>query len=204
MVVFPTAYFGSIAYFQQLLQHRSVEIEVWDTFPKQTFRNRCTILSPQGAQRLTVPVEKPNGSKSITNEIRISDTENWRTIHWRAIRSNYASAPYFEHYASDIEALIYLQENRLVVYNSIITETVASLFDCEITLSSTSDFHFPENSGNDFRNVNFDNPPPDMYAAFTYTQVLFDKQQFYPNSSILDLLFCEGPMGRKKIVFEKK
>ena len=53
-VVFPTAYFGSIAYFQQIMQHGSVSVEVWDTFPKQTFRNRCVILGAQGPLRLTL------------------------------------------------------------------------------------------------------------------------------------------------------
>jgi hypothetical protein len=205
MAVFPTAYFGSIAYFQQLLCFSAVEIEVWDTFPKQTFRNRCTILTPQGEQLLTLPVEKPDGSKTLTKDILVSDKQqDWRTNHWRAIRSNYASAPYFEHYASDIEELIYTREPNLVSYNSLITKKIAALFDCEIDLSLTSGFQLPGELRGDFRNVNFDNPSPDKYTITSYTQVLFEELRFYPNPSILDLLFCEGPMGRKKLIFEKK
>jgi len=205
MAVFPTAYFGSIAYFQQLLRYSIAEIEVWDTFPKQTFRNRCTILTPQGEQRLTLPVEKPDGSKSVTKSILVSDKQqDWRTNHWRAIRSNYASAPYFEHYASDIEALIYMREPNLVTYNTFVTEKIAALFDCEIVLRPTSQFVLPGEVTEDYRNVSFDNPEPDNYKITPYTQILFENQNFYPNPSILDLLFCEGPMGRKKLIFEKK
>lgn len=203
-VLFPTAYFGSIAYFQELLRHPAAAIEVWDTFPKQTFRNRCVILGPQGEMRLTLPVEKPNGSKSRTNEIRIIDQPEWRNQHWRAIRSSYAAAPFFEHYASDIEALIFTREPDLVTYNRLITSKIISLFDASVELSTTSDFIPPTGEPDDFRTVAFDDPDPKDFVNQKYTQVLFTKHTFYPNPSILDLLFCEGPMGRKKLIFLKK
>lgn len=202
--LFPTAYFGSIAYFQRLLQQTTAVIEVRDTFPKQTFRNRCTILGPQGEHRLTLPVEKPNGSKSLTGEILVSDVQDWRSNHWRAIKSNYAAAPYFEHYARDIEALIFAKEPNLVAYNTLITQQIARLFDCEITLVPTAAFRVPSRDPWDFRNVVFDNPSPEGFEIRPYTQVLFEKKQFHRNPSILDLLFCEGPVGRKTLLAEKK
>jgi hypothetical protein len=34
-------------------------------------------------------------------------------------------------------------------------------------------------------------------SAPTYIQVFSDKSPFEPNLSILDILFCEGPIARK-------
>lgn len=201
--LFPTAYFGSIAYFQQLLRYPSAEIEVWDTFPKQTFRNRSTILGPQGEHRLTLPVEKPNGSRSLTGEILVSDVQDWRSNHWRAIRSNYAAAPYFDHYAREIEDLIFTREPNLVAYNALITQKIAGLFGFTIELRFTGTFVPFSGDPEDLRPVVFDDPAPEGYAIHPYAQVLFGEPRFHPNPSILDLLFCEGPIGRK-IAFEKK
>jgi hypothetical protein len=197
--LFPTAYFGSIAYFQLLLRYDSAVIEVCDTFPKQTFRNRCAILTPQGEQRLSLPVEKPNGSKSLTQEIRVIDKPGWKNDHWRAIQSAYAHAPYFEHYAPVIHELIFHPDEQLVAYNSRITTTIARLFDCEITLETSTNFEKERES--DFRGLSFDSPSIEGFQSIPYTQVLFDRPGFSPNPSILDLLFCDGPLGRKKLVF---
>lgn len=197
--LFPTAYFGSIAYFQLLLRHESAVIEVCDTFPKQTFRNRCTILTPQGEQRLSLPVEKPNGSKSLTSDILVVDKLGWKNDHWRAIRSAYAHAPYFEHYAPVIEELIFRPDERLVDYNSRITTTIARLFDCEIALEPSGTFDKQREA--DFRQIVFDSTEIEGFSSIPYTQVLFETPGFSPNPSILDLLFCDGPLGRKKLVF---
>jgi hypothetical protein len=201
--LFPTAYFGSIAYFQQLLRYSSVTIEVCDTFPKQTFRNRCTILGPQGEHRLTLPVERPGGSKSVTGEILVSDTQDWRSNHWRAIRSNYAAAPYFEHYAREIEELIFTKERNLVAFNMLVTQKIAGLFGFDIDLKPAAEFIPPTGDAEDFRAVAFDDPAPEGFEIRPYTQVLFEEAHFQRNPSVLDLLFCEGPMGRKIAAFEK-
>lgn len=199
--VFPTAYFGSIAYYQQLFRFETVAIEQWDTFPKQTFRNRCTIPTANGIQRLTVPVEKPNGSKSLTKEIRLSEQQDWRKIQWRTLFSAYGSSPYFEHYARDIEQLIFSPEEDLLSFNMQISSKIAQLFDTEIRFQRTEDYVPVIDPEKDYRNYPFDSPDATGFINIPYTQVYFGQTAFYANMSILDLLFCEGPMGRKKIIF---
>lgn len=201
MALFATAYFGSIAYFRSLLQYKEVVIEVCETFPKQTYRNRCTILSANGPLRLTVPVEKPSGSKTLTGNILLTDPNgtNWQQIHWRTIVAAYASAPYFEHYAQDIEALIFHPEQNLVVRNTLITEKLCELFDAPIQLQLSEQFS-PQEHQHDYRYIDYEEELPTGYSPQPYVQVLFDKPSFHPNPSVLDLLFCDGPMGRKKLV----
>ncbi len=197
--IFPTAYFGSVAYFQQLVRCKEVVIEVCDHFPKQTFRNRCTIVTPQGRTRLSVPVEKPNGSKTPTSEIMVSDHADWRKDHWRAIQSAYASAPYFDHYASDIYNWIYSNERSLIRYNLQLTQWLIDCFGLEIAFSFTEDYH-PSYPSNDFRNTDFDREDLPGFVPVPYTQVYFGDSTFIANASVLDLLFCEGPLGRNWLV----
>lgn len=199
--VFATAYFGSIAYFRELLQFREVTIETCETFPKQTYRNRCTILSANGPLRLTVPVEKPDGSKTLTKNIVVTQPNgaNWQQIQWRTIVAAYASSPYFEHYASEIEQLILLEENNLVQRNTIITKRLAEFFDMEINFHFSQDFITPGQS-NDYRFIDYEADFPSGFTSKPYTQVLFEQPRFFPNPSVLDLLFCDGPMGRKKLI----
>ena len=195
-VLFPTAYFGSIAYYQLLAKFESVSIEIHDHFPKQTLRNRTEIIGAQGRLRLSIPVIRPNGSKSFTHEISTSE-ENWQIIHWRSIFSAYASAPYFEHYESDIKRLIFQKKQTLLEFNTEITRFMISVWELKTQIETTQAYIPPSeiNSEYDFRSFNFEKITSSNTEK--YQQVLFTNKQFHSNASVLDLLFCEGPIGRK-------
>ena len=197
--IFPTAYFGSIAYFQELVRFTEISIEVKDHFPKQTFRNRCSILSPQGSLRLTVPVEKTGGSKTPTESILVSGNQDWRRNHWRAIMSAYASAPYFDHYGMDIRRLIESDYPSLIALNTEITHYFLAAFGFEVSIGFTDAF-LADYPTNDFRAKEYDSELPEDFSGIPYKQVYFGREAFVPNQSVLDLLFCEGPMGRKQLL----
>lgn len=192
--VFPIAYFGSVRYFQDLAKFEQVAIENTDHLPKQTFRNRMTILGSQGSQILTMPLEKPSGSKTITKDVLVSYQQNWPLIHWRALKTAYASAPYFEHYASDIEKLLFKKHSFLVDFDLEITQFILNIYQLPVNLSFTKEYEasYPE----DYRSFDYET----LEMNGEYNQVLFHEKQFNSQVSILDLLFCEGPIGRKLII----
>lgn len=189
MTLFPIAYFGSIRYFQDLISLQSVCFETNDHFPKQTYRNRTVILCSQGRQLLTVPLIKENGSKTLTKDIQISYSENWQLIQWRAIQTAYASAPYFEHYASDIHELIFSKTKFLIDKNEEILNFFIDTWQLPVDYSYTTEY---KHETSEFLIRNFE--VEKMYNQ--YTQVLYAEAQFDPAISILDILFCEGPMAR--------
>jgi hypothetical protein len=194
--VFPTAYFGSIAYFQAIAQKNNVCIEAKEHFVKQSVRTRCDIMVSNGLRYLSVPVIKKNGNKTAMDDIEISYTENWQTDHWRTIESAYSSAPFFEHYGEEIKALIFSNETNLLRFNEKISKTILAWLSIDsVTMESTLEFAQAEH---DFRSYPFD----DRLKTHKYTQVFEAENGFISNLSILDLIMNEGPMARKWLLAE--
>jgi len=191
MTVIPTSYFGSIAYFSQLLMP-DVQVEIQEHFVKQTHRNRCSILTANGVQHLSVPVIKPNGNKTLTRDILVSPKLDWRKDHWKAIESAYASAPFFEHYANEIRSLIYAETPDLKTFNEHIMRFVADALSLDFSINYTASY-----SSHVKRDFRLSLPEIEHEK---YIQVLFNQSAFVANLSILDALFCEGPLARKLVL----
>ena len=194
--VFPTAYFGSIAYFRELIRAQKVHIEAKEHFVKQSIRTRCDIQVSNGLRHLSVPVIKKNGNKTVMEDIEISYTDNWQNDHWRTISSAYASSPFFEHYGDEVKQLIFTSEKNLLKLNMRITEKVLEWLSIEnVEVEYTEEFTHPS-AERDFRHYPFD----DRLNTKKYHQVFEPENKFIPNLSILDLIMNEGPMARKWFV----
>ena len=118
---------GSVEWYRQFLANPSdVQIEVMESFPKQTYRNRCTITTPDGLLTLTVPVKRAD-SKQLTRDVEISYQQRWQHQHWIALMSAYKRSPYFDYYA-DFFRPFYEQETRFLVdFNEKIHEVIVRL-----------------------------------------------------------------------------
>ena len=89
-----SACWPNLVYMHYLVNHPLVTIECFDTYARQTYRNRYEILGANGVQVLSVPVAKQPGKPKM-NAVRISYTENWQIRHWRAITSAYRKSAFF-------------------------------------------------------------------------------------------------------------
>ena len=196
-----TTYFGPIQWYQKLYRYDHCMIEQYDSFQKQTYRNRCVIATANGVQALTVPVEHTNLSpltshlSPLVKDLRISDHNQWRRVHWNALQSAYSESPFFEYYADDLHPFFEQKYDYLLDFNEAIRQKVCELLDIHPDVSYTSDFRHQTSDITDYRDViNAKHPMPD--ADFTpkpYWQVFQHKHGFLPNLSILDLLFNMGP-----------
>ena len=123
MIILPTTYLGPVEWYRQFMAHPSeVAIEVMESFPKQTYRNRCTITVPGNGYRvsdigerltLTVPIKRAN-SKQLTKDVEISYQQKWQHQHWIALVSAYKRTPYFDYYA-DFFRPFYEKETKFLV-----------------------------------------------------------------------------------------
>ena len=199
-----TTYFGPIQWYQKLYRHEAVEIEQWESFLKQTYRNRCLIATTQGIQALTVPIER--GTSQLIRDIRISDHGNWRHLHWNALVSAYGESPFFEYYQDDIRPFFENRWDYLFDFNEAIREKMCELLDIQPKVTFSSTYHHPADISltshllpltSDYREaINPKHPLPDPdFVPKPYYQVYQQKHGFLPNLSILDLLFNMGPEG---------
>ena len=201
-----TALFPPVSWFRQLAQCQAeAYIDTRENFRKQTIRNRYTIATATGPQTLSVPVE---GSKHANIcDIRISDHNNWRRLHWQALATAYGSSPFFEYYADDIEPFFHKrtsQENAeshynwdfLLQYNMEIIETLCDLIGIPAPqlLPLDDDLTAPS-APLVGQSVPLVASISDQYNQDLkpYYQVFQSRQGFLPDMSILDLLFNMGP-----------
>ena len=187
-----TTYFGPIQWYQKLCGYNHCIIEQHDSYQKQTYRNRCVIATANGQQALTVPVEHTD-DKTLVKDLRISDHNQWRRIHWNALQSAYSESPFFDYYADDIRPFFEKKYTFLVDFNEEIRQTICQLIDIHPEVEYSKEYvqEYP----NDYRSViNAKHPQPDPdFKPKEYWQVFSRKHGFQPNLSILDLLFCMGP-----------
>ena len=201
MNIFPIAYFGSIAYFQEVVKNDTILIEAKEHFPKQTYRNRCDIVSSDGILSLSIPTKKKNGSKTATEDIELSNDENWRIRHWRAINSAYHSAPFFDYYGMEVQEILMNEEKNFLKYQLNITNRILSWLDLNIQIKTTREFSPIKES--DYRvhligKNNYQNIEPSPYI-----QVFLGENNYKKSLSILDAIFCEGPLARNLITASK-
>ena len=192
--LFSTAYFPSICYLQWYFQYTECTIEAFESFPKQTQRNRCEIFTSNGLLRLSVPVSKINGSKTLTKDVDIDFSKKWQNEHWRAIQSAYAAAPYFEDYQASVKDIIYNSPTKLIDLNLEILNFVFNILDENVATQFSSSYAREHEL--DFRNIDF----MERTEINSYQQVFSHDQAFINNLSFLDLLFNEGPFMRNWIL----
>jgi hypothetical protein len=195
VTVFPIAYFGNIEYYRELLNATNPIIEVKEHFIKQTLRTRCEILTANGSLQLSIPVIRHMGSKTPIDEVLISNENDWRKTHWRALESAYSSSPFFDHYSMEIEELIYSQETNLIQFNLDILIRIDRWLSLNLDYKC-SDSYISDEILIDHRSNSFTSFKP----IKPYRQVFSTNGEFTANLSILDLLFCEGPMARNWLI----
>ena len=195
MTLLPIAYFPSIHYLKVYLSKQNSVLEIHENFIKQSIRNRCEILTGNGVLRLSIPIVHASGMKIKTKDILIDHEKKWQLNHWRAIKSAYASAPFFEDYEQTIYELIFAKDEFLIDKNKRILEFIFSVLEIDETIHYSIDFK--KNAEFDYRKTDFLNH---AYQVKEYQQVFSYGKTFTANLSILDLLMNEGPFMRKWIL----
>ncbi len=191
-IVYPT-YFAPITQYIIYAQYNHVEVEVYDHFQKQTYRNRCYILGANGVQLLSVPLEHQKGlSNTISKDVRIDNSTQWQRHQLKTLETAYRSSPFYEFYEEEIQAIFKTNFKFLIDLQQSSFEAINDCIGLGLSFDKTNEFKPLETLENDYRwlvnaklKMNFD--------LDQYTQVFSDRHGFVSNLSILDLVFNEGP-----------
>lgn len=190
MIVLPIAYFGNLEYFWYFVKYNKVTIDIGETYVKQSYRNRSEIYGANGKLNISIPVVRPHGAKSKTNQIKFSEAEDWKKSHWKSIESAYRRTPFYEFYIDQIQDLFYKDYDTLAELNIALTEHLITKLgiDCELEITTQSPSKLP----NDLR-INLSPKKESTFQSPDYIQTFSDRNPFLKNLSILDILFNEGP-----------
>ena len=183
-----STYFGPVQWYQKLNRYDEADVERFDNYVKQTYRNRCVIATTNGMQALTIPVEsfplsndeaQESVRKCLMKDVRISDHGNWRHLHWNALMSAYGESPFFEYYADDIRPFFEKRWEFLFDFNMEICEKMCELLDIRPKINITNHF-LPissENNGtaNTAGNASEDNKDNSDTDADDYREIIRPK-----------------------------
>jgi len=191
MTLFTTAYFPSISYMARFLAEDEPLIEICETYHKQTYRNRCRVMTANGVESISVPVIKVNGNHTMTKDMMISPIENWQHIHSRCLESAYKASPYFDHYYDYLRLIFEDRFERLADLNDAALKAVLKMLKVKKEIVYTTDYI--RESENDLREAFSPKKPFDASLFPTYYQVFSEKFPFAADLSVLDLVFNLGP-----------
>jgi len=200
----PIEYFAAIAAGLTLSPDRVIPsvvyLEACENYQKQSWRNRCTILSATGPLNLSFPIIHRGGSHNSipVSEVEIDYSVNWVLQHKRAIESSYGTSAFFEYYRDELFSILdarpaLLFELNLSLLHFFLLKTGIS---ADIRFTREFSLEVPE----DMEDLRFDITPKKandilrrLQLEKPYFQVFSQKYGFVSGLSVMDLLFNEGP-----------
>ncbi len=208
----PVDWFAAVASDASLageISPASVVLEACEHYRKQTWRNRCTILTASGRENLLIPIVHGAGECPATDgaaappdrnvshipitEVRIDYSVDWVRAHEQAIASAYGSSAYFEYYKDELFALLESGESGLYAFNRRLIDWLLAKLHLPAALTDSREFVRPENG--DLRERLHPKKAPLYRCGRPYYQVFSAQFGFVEGLSVVDLLFNEGPDG---------
>lgn len=202
-----SAYLAPVQHYAKFLSAQRIFIEQHDNYIKQTYRNRCSIVSANGEIPLSIPVEHSSKNKTTMKDIRIAGHGNWQHMHWNAIISAYNSTPFFEYYQDDFHPFYHKKYDFLFDFNEELRILALNLLNIDLPEIKYTEYYNTDFEENEIDLREVIHPKKDWKALdsgfipVNYYQVFNQKLGFIPNMSIIDLLFNMG--NESQIVLSK-
>jgi len=209
-------YFGPICFIELVYNQKQLCFDKEAPFTKMSFKNRMVILSAQGPLNLTIPILGGREQKTAIKDILIAYDAPWQAQHFKAIKTCYKRAPYFEYYEADIEKLYTTKKEYLIDFledcHQFIQKSIKGkweLIEFNKNINDISNALIKVSAELELNSMQKTILPwqPNNYSQFSiqhpYLQVFETSKGFIPNLSIIDWLFCEGGKEISKQLNEK-
>ncbi|MBP5538729.1 MAG: WbqC family protein [Bacteroidales bacterium] len=221
----PVDWFAAVASDASLageISPASVVLEACEHYRKQTWRNRCAILTASGKENLLIPIVHAAGEaftadgaaagvdRNVSHipirDVRIDYSVDWVRAHEQAIASAYGTSAYFEYYKDELFALLESGERGLYAFNHRLINWLLAKLHLPASVVDSREFVRPEPGPSswdarpaadcaplDLRERLHPKKAPLYHCGRPYYQVFSAQFGFVEGLSIVDLLFNEGP-----------
>ena len=187
MNALPLCCFAPVSWYV-LYADENFALEQDEYFQKQTYRNRFDILTGNGVQTLTIPIESTGGERTLLRDIRISPEYSGKKI-LQAIRSAYGNSAMYDFIEQELEELFLKEEKFLIDFNTRAHEYSIKWFGLlakEKIADGTVDDKWKQRGTR----------PVELKS---YPQVFADRFPFEKDLSILDAIFNLGKTSVKAL-----
>ncbi len=189
-VLLPVFYLPPVSWFSVFLQKDAdVSLEIYENFPKQTYRTRANIYGANGKLSLIIPVS--HSGTRVLKDIEICSRENWRQLHWKSIRTAYQTSPYFEYYENQLEEIYSFKTNNLIEFNLNALRIIQQILKSDKSFNFTLTYN-KEPAALNYREA-FSAKSVSAEDLEPYFQSFSDRHGFLPDLSVLDLICNKGP-----------
>jgi hypothetical protein len=201
MNTLPLCCFAPISWYV-LYAENNFELGNEEYFQKQTYRNRFEILTGNGVQTLTIPVESTGGERKLLRDIRISSEYSGKKT-LQAIRSAYGNSAMYDFVEVELEELFLKEEMFLFDFNMKANEWSTKWFGLH--------YKIPEERLAEPKILNERLAEPKilderwkqrgtrLVELKSYPQVFADRFPFEKDLSILDAIFNLGKTSVKSL-----
>lgn len=194
--IFPLFYLPAVGYFSSLkIYDFHFILEKNEYFPKQTYRNRALICSPNGPLTLTLPVVKGSKTHTSIKDVKVSYDTRWQRLHWLSLQTCYRSSAYFEFYEDEFVSFYEKKYTFLFDLNLELMGWLFSKLKFNVSYTFSEVYEKPPLAIPDYRDKFLKNSLQNIEFK-PYFQVFSDRMPFQPNLSVIDLLFNQGPQSK--------
>lgn len=203
-LILSSALFPPICWFALLLNHKNCIIETKETYAKQTYRNRFTILSADNKIDLNISVNKTYGNHTTINQAIAIIDRNLIRNHLTTIESAYKTSPYYDYFIDFIKEFYSKEYSNLLEMNLESVNTIGKILKFKFNYLESIEFQ-KEYNKELYTDLRFDISPKNLelnnFNYPPYYQNFINKFGFISNLSILDLVFN---LGLESIYYLKK
>ncbi|MBR4826820.1 MAG: WbqC family protein [Bacteroidales bacterium] len=175
-------------WFAAVAERPQVQLEACESYRKQTWRNRCRILTANGPMDLRVPVV--HDSPRLISRIEVDWSTPWLRQTQYAIDTAYYASPFFEYYRDELFELMDRRRTLLWDLNMDLIGFFCRKIGIAPDFVPTTDWRAGYEE--DLRYAISPKLPPTRECR-PYWQVFRDRFGFTDGLSVADLLFNEGP-----------
>jgi hypothetical protein len=195
MLLSPLPYTPDLYMLALAVSHGGICFEAFETFQKNSQRNRMLIRSPNGLQLLSVPICGKFRRHALIKEVKIAYHQTWHKQHCHALQTAYGNAPFFEYYADQVKSILLDKKEMLWDLNQALTFFCIKTILPDLPIFYSKEFRSPGSEITDLRQKRF---PPESSQNYEKTMVDYQylpniQKHFSTGLSALDLIFYRGP-----------